>query len=331
MNVDGTFREYFGIFRLKPPNYTTSSTIVDFTDNGTNFYTIFNGDVKATGDLTVGGDVGATGDLTVGGGLTVGGVLDVTPRRCYATLGSTGWYRVLKYSGDSQNAPLGAPSFIIRFGITRHVGSANGGEAHEITMTAAYNGSIMFSNEISNSKELIIDKIRYTYSGNDAHVDIHYNNSGTNIVAVDFDVDARQYVKQEIVSQPFVSVATSPSGETVLAEYSFVENTDAVGSLTLGDYGTVFGSGDYIRTINGVVYLRSNIKVTDTPSGGWRSLFTIPTGFKPLVDYDFLAIDNTSDTAIHARANSNGTVSVWPSYNIPSGRIIQCYVIYPIV
>ncbi len=158
-------------------------------------------------------------------GSTFDSVIDVTPRRAYASLSSAGWYRVLKYSGDSQNAPLGAPSFIIRFGITRHVGSGTGGEAHEITMTAAYNGSITFSNEISNSKELIIDKIRYTYSGNDAYVDIHYNNSGANIVNVDFDVDARQYVKQEIVSQPFTYRGDSPSGETILAEYSFAKNT----------------------------------------------------------------------------------------------------------
>ena len=175
-------------------------------------------------------------DQYVAGNLTVDGVLDVTNRRCYAALSSPGWYRILKYSGDNQYAPLGTPSFIIRFGITRHASTVSG-EAHEITLTSVYNGSVKFSNEISNSNTLIIDKIRYTYSGNNAYVDIHYNNSGANIVIVDFDVDARLYVKQEIVSQPFTSVGVSPSGETVLTEYTFVGDTNnprSYGTISIG-------------------------------------------------------------------------------------------------
>ena len=227
------------------------------------------------------------------GNVTVGGVLDVTPRRVYASLSSAGWYRILKYSGDNQYAPLGTPSFIIRLGITRHASSVTG-EAHEITMTVAYNGSVKFSNENSNSKTLIIDKIRYTYSGNNAYVDIHYNNSGANIVNVDFDVDARLYIKQEILSQPFTSVAVSPSGETVLAEYSFSENVPESGSGysknpdgTMIQWGRVSGlSFTNQNMINGTVtlpqsFVNTNYMVLITPGYTGVNSFIFRAGALP--------------------------------------------------
>lgn len=207
INVDGTFRDSFYIDRLKPPNYTISSSIVDFTDNGTNFYTIFYGDVKATGNLTV------------------GGVLDVTTRRCYATLSSVGWYRVMKMTGSNTGEADGAGGFIVDFNITRNVDTANN-EAHKISLMATW-GNIKFINEQSVSNTLGITKIRTTNSGSNLYVDVYYALSTQNTVTVAFDVTCRGGDQSKFNSQPLTGVYPSPSGETVLTEYTFAENSES--------------------------------------------------------------------------------------------------------
>ena len=205
--VDGTYRDSFCIFRRNPPNYTTSSSIVDFTDNGTNFCTKFNGDVETTGDLTI------------------GGVLDVTPRRCYATLSSPGWYRVMKMTGSNTGEADGAGGFIVDFNITRNVDTANN-EAHKISLMATW-GNIKFINEQSVSNTLGITKIRTTNSGSNLYVDVYYALSTQNTVTVAFDVTCRGGDQSKFNSQPLTGVYPSPSGETVLTEYTFAENSES--------------------------------------------------------------------------------------------------------
>lgn len=173
----------------------------------------------------------------VAGNLTVDGVLDLTTRRCNATLSAVGWYRVLTYSGETASGRLGNPSRIIRLRITRSY-TYNNNELHEISLLQNYD-SVSFSDETSKSNAQLIDKIRTTYNGNKMYVDLHYNGSSANGVYVDFDVYSNPTSKRIITSSGLTAVADSPSGETVMTEYTFSAN----GTGDLNVNGIVTGQG----------------------------------------------------------------------------------------
>lgn len=160
--------------------------------------------------------------------VSVAGVLDVVPRRCEAQLptsgNSAGWYRVLTLTGDSVDRPLGNPSFVIDITIVRQYGSSNN-ELHNVSLLAVYN-SIAFANETSKSNTVVVDKIRYTRNGIYGYIDIHYNTSVANSVAVRFDVKAFQYYQNIFAATTPTAVAASPSGETILTTYDLHANGD---------------------------------------------------------------------------------------------------------
>lgn len=226
-NVDGTSREYFGIRRKTPSSgYTASSDIVAFTDNGTNFYTRFNGDVKATGDLTV------------------GGVLDVTQRRCYATLSQEGWYRVMKMSSN-----IGDWSFAVDFCVTRSYANTDN-EVHTVKMLQTYGTAPTFVNEDSKSNNLSVTAIRYTVGSNGAcFVDIRYNANSANTVAVDFTVHTAPSQQPYFTAEQLQSVGDSPSGETVLTKYTFA----AITGMRVVHAQSSTSFGDAIATIKDII------------------------------------------------------------------------------
>lgn len=156
------------------------------------------------------------------GDVTVGGVLDVTPRRCYATLSSAGWYRVMSYTAGTATNVIGGITFSVDFTLFEQAR-----ECHKVTLNGIL-GSFGFGNEYSVSNVGFITKIRYTYDANNVgYVDIYYNTSSSRPVACFFDVHIRtNSYHARFVAESLQSVAASPSGETVLTEYSFAANTD---------------------------------------------------------------------------------------------------------
>lgn len=156
------------------------------------------------------------------GSVTVGGVLDVTQRRCYANLSSAGWYRALNVTGGFGG---GVRSFAVDINITRSYDSTNN-EAHCVKLLCVYNGNSIFTNEVSKSNALIIDKIRYNNdSDGNGFLDIHYAGSVTNETSVDFTVHVNPQSQDRFTVRPLDPVADSPSGETVLTTYVFAANT----------------------------------------------------------------------------------------------------------
>lgn len=148
-------------------------------------------------------------------GLQIDWDVDITQRRCYATLSSAGWYRVCKTEDVSGT--------IIDFSIGRPYGSAPA-ETHKISFFIVGGGKSAFVNETSDSHDLLVDKIRCTYGGGFMYFDVHYNSSASNEVLVYFDVYGKGQANGTSVSMGLTSVADSPSGETVLTEYSFAAN-----------------------------------------------------------------------------------------------------------
>jgi hypothetical protein len=149
----------------------------------------------------------------------INNTLDITPRRCYATLSSAGWYRVCKTADISGT--------IIDFSIGRPYGSSTA-EAHRISFYVVGGGKSAFLNETSDSNTLLVDKIRCINGGGFIYFDIHYTESSSNQVLVYFDVYGKGQENQTTVAEQLQSVADSPSGETVLTEYTFATNRRAL-------------------------------------------------------------------------------------------------------
>lgn len=157
-----------------------------------------------------------------GSDVTFNGVLDVTQRRCYASLSSAGWYRVLANRASER----AGQAFEIELTINRAYGGSNN-ETHRILLQAVWD-NIKFVDEKSLSNALGIDKIRYTYKSGYGYVDIHYSLSTSNYVAVDFNVNVRPDRQNGFTANSLEAVADAPSGETVLTTYEFKANTGVI-------------------------------------------------------------------------------------------------------
>ena len=244
------------------------------------------------------------------------GVLDVTQRRCYAQLptsgNSAGWYRVLTLSGDSVDRPLGSPSFVIDITIVRQFGSSNN-ELHKVSLLAVYN-SIAFANETSKSNTVVVDKIRYMRNGEYGYIDIHYDTSTSNDVAVHFDVKAYPVHSPMFAATTPTAVAPSPSGETVLATHNFVSDNSPVGvtnSSNLLTSGTIASSGSmsYTATVPCWVYLMFimqangsgsiNVQIDNVNIINWSSGEAVP------VNFSFLPIPLMKGNTLYVAQSSN--------------------------
>lgn len=180
--------------------------------------------------------------------LSVNGTLDVTPRRCYATLSSPGWYRVCAIRYTFYGEAIGAAGGILRFAITDSYASYPN-DAHTIDLLIAHN-KVTFVNEASAANGYPeVDKIRYTFTEASpyyGYVDIHYlGRGGTTYIGISFDYKGIALNRQaNVVAQNLQSVAASPSGETVLTEYTFAGNatplryTVTTTPVLVTDYGT---------------------------------------------------------------------------------------------
>lgn len=210
------------------------------------------------------GSAGSTfgADTTFRANATVNGVLDVTPRRCYGALSQRGWYRVFNITGGLGRA---GSAFTITLHIGRAYVNANN-ELHTVTLLANYYNQ-EFSSEVSKSNYLGITKVRYTADGsNNGHIDIYYDLTVEGFAYVDFDVHCRPenaYLIRYNSVTP-TAVADSPSGETVLTEYTFAANATPLRyvlstvSITVTDYGTTkfTYNANYLDLGNiGIVYL----------------------------------------------------------------------------
>lgn len=253
---------------------------------------------------------------------TFKGVVDVTQRRCRATLSSEGWYRVLKTADVSGT--------IINFYIGRPYGSHQA-ETHKISFHVVGGGKSAFVEETSDSNSLFVNKIRCTYGGGYMYFDVHYSTSSyTNEVLVYFDVYGKGQANGTSVSMGLTKVADSPPGETVSAdlEYSFSGNTERPGTITAGSYTELFYDGTYLyrqgQMVTGFIKAKMNATV---PASAWRNIAVIPVGFRPYSSVDFLAINNAANNAgeLHIQARieqSTGNVVIWPYTAIASGTAI---------
>ena len=271
-----------------------------------------------------------TGDIDASGDVTVGGVLDVTNRRCYANLSSAGWYRALNVTGGFGG---GVRSFVVDINITRSYDNTNN-EAHCVKLLCVYNGNSIFTNEVSKSNALIIDKIRYNNdSGGNGFLDIHYAGSVTNETSVDFTVHVNPQSQERFTVRPLDPVADSPSGETVVKEYTFAANTD--GTITTPSVGV---SGSQITDSNSrrsgkVVSYHLSISSTSSSEISVSNGSVLATGLVP-PDYMVITMGHywcdTPKSGLRCQVTTAGNLQVyWDDGVIPrSGQSVIFEITY---
>ncbi len=280
------------------------------------------GNLSVIGNAGIGGDLGVSGSTSLQN-TTVNGVLDITPRRCYATQLDAGWHRVMAFSATSSAYSRGATGTEVVFHITRRRTTA-GEETHEIKMLCGYDG-IKFVDETSSSTSGYqrIYKIRYTYSGNNGYVDINCTGACAH-TTVAFEVYCEPAYQALYTAASLESVADSPSGETVMTEYAFVANNTGekieftpTSGTAYANYGNCWyaKSGNVVQVHVGISGLTANTNTT---------IFTIPEGFRPKATA--IATGKAGSNLTYAQLQvgySTGSVQV-----ISSGTYAMCDITY---
>lgn len=215
-----------------------------------------------------------------GGDVEINGVLDVTQRRCFASLSSYGWYRVIRFDADNSYSTRGADGSILDIDISRQYNYIDN-EAHHVRLIRTYNNN-KFVGEESVSNTLGVDKVRLMadLTNNKAYIDIHYTPGTENPIGVNFHVSAVENYADDWFAESMQYVAPSPSGETVLTEYTFAANTyngmryyrESVGSITIGSNG--FATMTMPSQIVGRKIVNIMLVTLSTISGGAVSILS---------------------------------------------------------
>lgn len=263
----------------------------------------FTGDVNQTGDYTQTGDYSLTGDATIDG------LLDVTQRRCSATLSSVGWYRVLSFE-TNETIQRGAYPFVIDLCIRRAY-NTNNNELHKVSLLADYN-NIVFGDEVSLSNMFYIRGIRYTISSTKSYIDIRYSLSQSNEVSVDFTVHALPTMCKGIKAESLQSVADAPTGETVLASYVPAQNCIPESKWLLWTNSSP-ASGFAAQTVSVDLSRYNFVEIESSPfAGDDRVIQKFPVGKNGHLFFMYLNADTASDAA-HMLNGVSRSVSVTTS------------------
>lgn len=227
-------------------------------------------------------------------------------------LSSAGWYRVMTFTNTNAAYQRGATGTEVVFHITRRRISS-GEESHEIKMLCTYD-DVGFLGELSKtfSGTQKIDKIRYTYDSNGAHVDIHVNDASP-AVCVSFEVYCEPDRRSMYTAASLESVADAPSGETVLTTYDFFANSDvAPFKFTVG------GKDWWFEKRNGVVYFNSPYDIASV-SAGSTAVGTLPVGFRPRI-HMYLPCGNNYTPFQMVTISTNGDVNFYTSTATSTAR-----------
>ena len=229
------------------------------------------------------------------------GVLDVTKRRCSASLSQEGWHRVCKITTIGR----GDYSFAIDLNICRQFYYANN-EQHGIKLVANWD-SYSFVNENSKSNTQIITKVRYTRDGNDnGYIDIYYDSSLQNDVYCEFA--AHGFYPERYTIESLQSVDPSPNGETVLTEYTFSANTYYhENDVTNGVRHIVDRRGDIVT-----VTIESGGSGINCPAGQYTTVYTLSSDLAPAGSVYTVVDTYGGNNIIGGIINTSGEIQIYP-------------------
>ena len=209
------------------------------------------------------------------------GTLDVTPRRCEATLPTSGngvgWYRAIVYNAYDTSSAQGTSGEIVTIKI---VYTSAVSVQHEISLFMT-KGKVAFLNEISHGTTNLVDQIRYNYNGSTGYIDIHWTTTTACYVNVSFDVASRNYAQGGWVAGALTSVAESPANETELTRYTFAENTEYTRYIWTPTFSgtanpSVSNALCFYSVKNNVLYAGGRFNLASFTSGSTTVSFTLP-------------------------------------------------------
>lgn len=158
--------------------------------------------------------VNKSGD-TMTGDLGIDGALVPLHELQFIHVNAIGWIRI----ADVPRTPGTWAKFVIV-----RKGDVAPAEIHEVELFVDQNG-IAFRNENSFSDDLYVDKIRYSNAGK---VDIHMDQTYASDIGVRLiEVGPTENATKNVKLIPFQGVSPSPSGETILTEYTFSINVSS--------------------------------------------------------------------------------------------------------
>ena len=250
-------------------------------------------------------------------GLQIDWPVDVTPRRCFATLSSANkWFRAIKIEG--QNFADGGSGFELDIVIAREYWqSAN--EIHSIKFQAV-SSNFRFIGEHSTTKNLYIDEIRFVRESNDVgYIDIHYNTSSQNGVYVGFT--AHNYWQESFTASDLSETATSPVVGSVVTEYVFTSNTDKPIDFSPA-VGTADFGGCWFSLCNDLVTV--SVGLTGLTNGTPHTIYTLPSHLWPKDQACVVGSGVSYTTYPGLFVRSDGKIQVY----VPSGGLISAVVTY---
>lgn len=234
---------------------------------------------------------------------TVNGVLDVTPRRCEATLSAAGWYRAIVYNAYNTKSAQGASGEIVTI---RIVYTSQVSVQHEISLFMT-EGQVVFLNETSHGTNNLVDKIRYWHNGPNGYIDIHWTSTTPCYVNVSFDVASRNYAQERWVAGALTSVADLPGG-TVLTEHAFTANTFYHDdNTTSGVRHAVDRRGDIVT-----VMIESAGTGTNCPAGQYTTVYTLPSELSPTAPVYTVVDAYGGNNIISGMIDTAGRIRLYP-------------------
>ena len=248
-------------------------------------------------------------------GLQIDWNVDITPRRCYATLSSTGWKRVMQVEWSADVEATGLDGLMVDFNIVRR-GQTGTAEDHKITLASHRVDSFAFLNETSYSGYQVIDKIRCTRIGKYNYVDIHYIGTSDD-VSVHFSPYVSSLARmQGITSMGLSNVADSPAGETVITTFTFHANNvmEDVTSLVTFDSNYVSSYSNMEVWLDGNKLLFTGVIVLKTG-------ITIQGGFFATLDSSIAAKAGSTFSATYTSNDASSPESIISIYMHDTTRL----------
>lgn len=254
--------------------------------------------------------VNKSGD-TMTGDLRIDGAFVPLHELQFLHVNSIGWIRIA-------NVPNSAGT-LVKFAIVRK-GDVAPSEIHTVDLCINQT-SITFKTENSFGDVLYVDKIRYSNAGK---VDIHMDQTAESNIGVRLlAVSSTENITKNIKLIPFQGVAPSPSGETILTEYSLSANTegDVTSSFTSskGEF-RAFRCGKMVT----VTFIGDSTTWTIDEVFGTVAPDMIPA--LPIMD----AVGYIGNDAVVIRIKPNGNLVLWIGATVTGNQRLYFSCTYPI-
>lgn len=227
-------------------------------------------------------------------------------------LTTAGWYRIFECDFVTNAGSLGYHPQFVEIVVRASSGGSNTC-IHSIKLLVEH-GHLEFLDELSQSENNVITKIRYNTDGNGkGYVDVYIS-----------PASGGQYCSADILARPymytwhtvdFTSVASAPTGETVQTEYTF---------LTWGHHnplpehidGWLTANGNL--TVNGSTYFHGNAYLRDVATHNYNIKQVTPQGIRDLKYITTTGWYRIAECQFDSANNASGRLGQFVEVNVRS-------------